>query len=560
MQVSEEICDSDNSSLQTTQTCAENGGFNMQPLTSLSPVKNTFYVEVIKNGVVLITKDVNKSVITFGRSRECDFPLDHPSISRFHCALFWKEDQQNSKSLGFFYLMDLNSTHGTFLNKEKLNPNKLLMVNPGNNVFKLGGSSRVFMLGTKANVDTNDDVESGCNENKADFCSWGILDDESEENEKEDPSAPLATILAHLQSDFTSTPTTNNNVYQENPQKALQQWFEREGYEYEYKINCVNGKFKCTFQLSIEDQDVAVEGKLFLKKKDSINDACLRCCQLLDKANILFPWQAQKRSTTSAKDSDFEDEVIDETGDTEKKRSRKETKTINTYESLMEQWNTISSELQSLKAKLVTMNVNQAPRTTNASCTSEDATTDVLDSYMNTLQSVPYNINSKIEKSKLKMKISELEKRQKRTERLLKISKPNKCLENVTKSVDSERLKLSTVPKSEIREKINTILQRKTLEKDASEQKEPEKPEKKVSKIFEDENLDFKKPSTPLRLPTEKPANSKKQCTEDRSTLNKNIKSEKKVKYNTQEAYIDWLPPDSQTGDGRTSLNDKYGY
>ncbi|RWS02463.1 hypothetical protein B4U79_04635 [Dinothrombium tinctorium] len=553
-----------------------------QPLSQMQPPPDVFFLEVIKNGVQVLKHNLNKNVITFGRSRDCDFPLDHPSISRYHSALLWKEDENDSSNNGFFYVMDLNSTHGTFLNKQKLQSRTCVKIMPGNNVLRFGGSSRIFMVDAVAN--DNDQLEDeSSNEEKAEenFCTWGIADDEVDDNDGDQINShtPLGTVLALLQTDLTSSSSPNDNVYRENPQKILQQWFEREGYDYEYKINCINGKFKCTFELPIDGQDVTLEGSLFPKKKESIVDACLKACKLLDKAELLFPWQAQKNNLKrKEKESDSEDDLLDETEEGQKKRLRKESKnetvTAETFETLSEKWKKISVELRALKAKLASMTVAKKCEIQKDKTDVDNA--DSLDSFMKTLdndesrrkENVFSSINSKIQKSKLRMKISGIEKEQKRVERLMKLAKPNFSFKEILSSVEEhtrpefeeKKPDRNPVPKSVIKAKIESILKKKEPTLESSDinisKTTPEqtpKPKMSVAEVFKDDDETIVKSKPKLEIPSSRIEEPKF------PNKSKTIRQEKKF-VKDEDTYIEWMPPVSQSGDGRTALNDKYGY
>ena len=97
----------------------------------------------------------------FGRLPVCDVSLEHPSISRYHAVLQYRRtdaagtvtDEGRSGSTlssnvpneAGFYVYDLNSTHGSFLNKSKLQPRVYYRVRVGQMV-RFGGSSRLFVL------------------------------------------------------------------------------------------------------------------------------------------------------------------------------------------------------------------------------------------------------------------------------------------------------------------------------------------------------------------------------------------------------------------------------
>ena len=76
-----------------------------------------FSLEVMKAGQIIETRAVaDKAFFTFGRSPGCDFLLEHPSASRLHAVLQYRESD------GRAFLYDAGSAHGTFLNKRQLKP------------------------------------------------------------------------------------------------------------------------------------------------------------------------------------------------------------------------------------------------------------------------------------------------------------------------------------------------------------------------------------------------------------------------------------------------------
>jgi len=95
-------------------------------------------LEVIKEGVVINSiKLIGKPYFWVGRTPDCDVQLDHPSVSRLHAVI-----QSDGAQL---YLYDLESTHGTYLNKQKLEPRKYFPVHVGE-PFHFGLSTRQFVV------------------------------------------------------------------------------------------------------------------------------------------------------------------------------------------------------------------------------------------------------------------------------------------------------------------------------------------------------------------------------------------------------------------------------
>lgn len=76
----------------------------------------------------------------FGRNPDLnDFRIDHSSCSRVHAALVYH------KHLGLTYLVDLASTHGTFIGNIRLEGHKPTVVQIGS-VFHFGASTRNYTL------------------------------------------------------------------------------------------------------------------------------------------------------------------------------------------------------------------------------------------------------------------------------------------------------------------------------------------------------------------------------------------------------------------------------
>ena len=61
----------------------------------------------------------HREVLTIGRSETCDVKIDNPYLSHVHASIFYNG--------GDFYISDLNSTNGTFVNDERVKVLKLKM-------------------------------------------------------------------------------------------------------------------------------------------------------------------------------------------------------------------------------------------------------------------------------------------------------------------------------------------------------------------------------------------------------------------------------------------------
>lgn len=141
-----------------------------EPMWSSTPT-DPYSLTVIKNGTVVQDMALSRKPFhVFGRLPSCDVQLEHPSISRYHAILQYRPQEPskvdsedangspaspdpllasssvsvNPKEEGF-YVYDLGSTHGTFINKKKIQTRCFYRLRLGQMV-KFGGSSRIFLL------------------------------------------------------------------------------------------------------------------------------------------------------------------------------------------------------------------------------------------------------------------------------------------------------------------------------------------------------------------------------------------------------------------------------
>lgn len=110
----------------------------------------------------------------FGRNPELnDFRIDHSSCSRVHASLVYH------KFLNLTYLVDLGSTHGTYLGNLRLEANKPTVVQIGAN-FHFGASTRFYIL--RERVKAQNIVEDLPNETTLPALSQDDVDNLTEYN------------------------------------------------------------------------------------------------------------------------------------------------------------------------------------------------------------------------------------------------------------------------------------------------------------------------------------------------------------------------------------------
>ncbi|NP_957494.1 protein phosphatase 1, regulatory subunit 8b isoform X1 [Danio rerio] len=144
-----------------TNTAEKNPYFDCPSWAGKPPAG--LHLDVVK-GDKLVEKLIidEKKFYLFGRNPDiCDFTIDHQSCSRVHAALVYH------RHLKRLFLIDLNSTHGTFLGHIRLEPHKPQQV-PIDSTMSFGASTRVYTIREKpqaqpgagvGDIKTGDDEE-----------------------------------------------------------------------------------------------------------------------------------------------------------------------------------------------------------------------------------------------------------------------------------------------------------------------------------------------------------------------------------------------------------------
>lgn len=112
---------------------------NYYPPEWSSPPTDEYCIEIVKNGTVIekIIIEERKPFFVIGRLPICELSLEHASVSRYHAII------QFAKEGAFLY--DLNSTHGSFLNKQKVEPQVFVPI-PPDSILKFGESTRSYIF------------------------------------------------------------------------------------------------------------------------------------------------------------------------------------------------------------------------------------------------------------------------------------------------------------------------------------------------------------------------------------------------------------------------------
>lgn len=624
--------------------------------------------EVLKSGQILEHIELNtKSFYVFGRLSTCDISMAHPTVSRYHAVLQYRSQESESNPVGF-YIYDLGSTHGTFLNKNRIKSNLYVRVQVGH-IIKLGLSTRLFLLhGPEQDMEAESEltVTQLKEKRQSELVAREIEELEhqrqKEERKKQEEDQGIDWGMgddADQESDLTENPfaaTANEELYIDDPKKTLRGWFEREGYDLEYDVEERGfGQFLCRVELPIETAKggtMVAEALVKGKKKQAVVQCALEACRLLDRYGLLrqATHESKKRKAKDWEAEDYydsdEDTFLDRTGTVEKKRQqrmraagkRDPEEVVETYSSLMKKHRDILSQIHDLEIQLQTAseNVNKS-RLEQDKATDDDE--DALDAFMMKLSTAGAD---RKEVNRIKSQLTVLKQEEVRLRKLVNITRPTDVpevcpAEEISKSVNlavrgkkalpliAARRKPSNKTKrmsfadavtspaildkteqeeeqeeeedeeNNLRQECRTSVQDDTEAPGLSEQtQEPNDAEHRdkegkmemdtleidprhlrtcnqKTKVFGPVMLPLleQKPETISQMEVTKP-----QCDdEEKEQEGKKNRNERRIRQRKKKAvqhkadhdpsdpkYSVWIPPEGQTGDGRTKLNEKYGY
>ncbi|KAH8312809.1 hypothetical protein KR044_012999 [Drosophila immigrans] len=428
------------------------------PKWSQPPAANENYrFEVLKSGQIIdeVKELQQQAVWTFGRLPENDVFMAHPTISRHHAVLQYKpkataneasdEEEESTENADKpdqpegWYIYDLGSTHGTFLNKQRVPPRVFIRIRVGH-MLKLGNSTRVYILQgpsedeepeseltvtelreqreqqvAAAAAEKERKAQEAVERERNEGVSWGMSEDADEE-----------TDLAH--NPYAST--NNEDLFFDDPKRTLRGFFEREGLNLEYKCDELSqASFVCRVELPIDDSNgrpIIVEVTHKGRKKDCVVQCALEACRTLDRHGVLRQanQESQKRKVQKNGDSDDEDEFWDRTGDVARKKQRKANtggSVTLTYDDLLKQETELNAELQKVEQEIATYQQNE--KRLKEQVAKQQNAEDDLDNFMDTLSENLTPVD-KTEIKKLRLEEQRIRSEKQKLQRLIKIAKP----------------------------------------------------------------------------------------------------------------------------------------
>lgn len=608
----------------------------LEPNWSGHPPESGYTLEEIKTGTIAnVHKLSGKSHFLVGRLPGCDITLEHPSLSRFHAILQYRSESSGDTPAGF-YLYDLESTHGTFHNKNRCFPKTYYRLRVGH-TLKFGCSTRLLILqgppddmdeesdlsvtelkaiaSVRAKKKAEDEENAAKRSSKESGISWGISDD-AEDERKTNPDEEDEVMPDMENNPFAVTGDgRHEKLYSSDPKKFLKSWFEKEGYT-DLDFECTEkgfASFHCKIELPIDvmgtgETVVVAEVTHKGKKKDAIAQCALEACRLLDKYGVLSSSQSAQESAEAKKvrkweENDYyssdEDEYLDRTKAIQDKRekrmkmaqkSKPEETRVETFESLSAKQSAISKEISQAEQTL-----KDAQESLSVAKTLKKTDNDDLDEYMEALSKSGKGENATRENiSKLKQSINKLKLDLEAVNKLLDLARPTPLPSLVSKShsdvVTAKSSKFSGIMVGRRKGSGVVTTLRKLEASPLNRTKEIPSPKVQLGK--EDESQltiephkkeELQKPDHPkatevtpkpviprVKEVFQKPVNPKAKTPKPEMKIQRietNSPPPEVVRPDSEsdedmEEFEDevWLPPKDQTGDGKTSLNEKYGY
>uniref|UniRef100_A0A8C9E0D1 Solute carrier family 4 member 1 adaptor protein n=1 Tax=Phocoena sinus TaxID=42100 RepID=A0A8C9E0D1_PHOSS len=377
------------------------------------------------------------SCCLFGRLASCDVCLEHPSVSRYHAVLQHRVSGPEAQCDGHgpgFYLYDLGSTHGTFLNKTRIPPRTYCRVHVGH-VLRFGGSTRLFLFqGPEEDREAESELTvtqlKELHKQQQMMLEKKMLGEDSDEEEETDTAERKRNTSSQDDEMGCTWGMGEDAVEDEAEENPIVLEFQQEREAFYIKdpkrLSKGHSTWLCRVRLPVDDstgKQLVAEAIHSGKKKEAMIQCSLEACRILDTLGLLRQEAvSRKRKAKNWEDEDFydsdDDTFLDRTGLVEKKRLNRMKKAgkidekPETFESLVAKLNDAEKELSEISERLKA----------SGTALSESPSQDSLDAFMSEMKSG--NALDGVSRKKLHLRTFELRKEQQRLKGLIKIVKP----------------------------------------------------------------------------------------------------------------------------------------
>lgn len=444
---------------------------------------------------------------------------------------------------------------------------------------------------------------------EAEGISWGMSEDADEETDLS--VNPFAS-------------TNNEELFLDDPKKTLRGYFEREGFDLDYRVDEMSpGTFVCRIELPITDSNgrpITAELCHKGKKKDCVLQAALEACRILDRHGVLRQAHHEpRRRKRASSDSADDDEFYDRTGDVERKRQQKAANT----QSVALSHDELLRQEQELLEKIDTLNrqIDEYHRKERV-LKKRSANDEDLDDFMSNLSKD--KALDKTEIRRMRVELQSLRNDHVRLQKLIKIARPidlpplkldgdgpdpedkpkklnlplfgkrggpfkfgksataTASKKSMVTPAESSSNKDYKTDEEEIEEKEEVVTNVKMDPIPSEEKRRKLSPSNSCEESIEateslsrensNSNADEPTPSvdTADRAADDKAAEVAAEAAAVKKRRNRirirgdryreNVDIDDSIEHKDVAKYSTWVPPENQSGDGSTNLNQKYGY
>lgn len=318
--------------------------------------------------------------------------------------------------------------------------------------------------------------------------------------------------------------------------------------------------------------------KKHCKRKEIIQECVLEACRILDEQGVLregtsassmYTPRAQQVKRQLLEENDFyeedEDTFYDRTGDLEKKRLKRmewsghlsNEKQVETFDSLCLKLTNLYKEQVDLEQKLEA--AKQMEEDAAKSAPKMEKEVDELDLYIRQLKQGE-KLNMKV-RFQWRKRLLEIENEERQYAKLLKVCKPKDFnIQTWRTQVREEAKQKLTTKQIPVRSIPPPPVPTEPLPPKPPRQTEQMRPPSPSSTSSQSESATSVSPKPSNVHPTiVKPITTARRKSGRSSTNSKDQQDDSE--HYSEEKFAEWMPPENeQTGDGRTALNDKYGY